>query len=161
MLLKTRLLNYSLHHDHHLELCTQCIPPLLFAVFFVVFLMGPRYFLVMVLLLRRTWNWWVAWSNQVGMAWCPSKNSSKWTPTPMLKVQTTLLPGWHMPTQTHPQGPNLPSKQGKIFAQHHTALQVKLLTEMQTDLTTVKFQPSTSFMFCVTELWPSSLTQDK
>ena len=100
---------------------------------FVVFLMGPRYFLVMVLLLRRTWNWWVAWSNQVEMAWCPSKNSSKWTPTPMLKVQTTLLPGWHMPTQTHPQGPNLPSKQGKIFAQHHTALQVQATHRINAD----------------------------
>ena len=84
------------------------------------------------------------------MALVPLKKILPSGPNP--NVQTTLQPGWHMPTQTHPEGPNLPSKQGKIFAQHHTALQVKLLTEMQTDLTTVKFQPSTSFMFCVTEL---------
>ena len=102
-----------------------CLP------YFCCFLMGPRYFLVMVLLLRRTWNWWVAWSNQIEMALVPLKKILPSGPNP--NVQTTLQPGWHMPTQTHPEGPNLPSKQGKNFVQHHTALQVQATHRINAD----------------------------
>ena len=95
--------------------------PLLYCLpYFCCFLTGPMYFLVMVLLLRRTWNWWVAWSNQIEMALVPLKKILPSGPNP--NVQTTLQPGWHMPTQTHPEGPNLPSKQGKIFVQHHSCV---------------------------------------
>ena len=79
MLLKTRLLNYSLHHDH-LELGTQCISSSIVCRIFRCFFNGPKVFSrhgvafetnmkLMGCLVKSNWDGFGA----------PQKNTSKWT----------------------------------------------------------------------------------